>query len=137
MIANQCHIELNSWLTHPQTLVENLRTARLPPLVVFEANAGKVGLLTRSEIVHLVAFSGTLHDLSVMVDDMAERGLQGKEASQAVQVLLSNACGNAAEFLAAVPGIAGADQDRAFISALRECHAKGWTGPGRRSCAPG
>jgi hypothetical protein len=119
VIANQCLIELGKWrlAPPPPTRIEP-RTARLPPLVIFQANAGQAGLLSRDENIHLIGFSGTLHDLSIAVSDMIERELQDPEIRQHVAVLLSNACCSAAMFLAAVPGIPDADKDRPFIETL-------------------
>ncbi len=134
MVSNQCLVELRYLLDGGSQ--KNPRTARLPPLVIFEANAEKVGLLTRGEIIHLIGFSGTLHDLSVMAtNEMTESGGvtpmrgsrpppietdQGDQGSREIlQVLLSNACGHAADFFEAV-GID--DEDRPFIDALKRAH---------------
>jgi hypothetical protein len=120
MVGLQCLIELYSWLkVERPTAVKNPRTARLPPLTIYNANAAKIGLLTRAEIVPLVGFSGTLHDIFAVADDMTLRGLQGPEARETLQILLSDACGNVADFLEIVPGIEGSDRDRQFISELR------------------
>jgi hypothetical protein len=96
----------------------------LPPLTIYKGNAGKIGLLTRNEIVPLIGFSGTLHDISVVVDEMIQRGLQGLETRETLEVLLSNACGKAADFLEVVSGIEGNDRDRPFIAALRAAHSR-------------
>jgi hypothetical protein len=125
MVAMQCLIELDGWLkAAPPPAVKNPRTARLPSLTILEATAGKIGLLTRDEIVHLIGFAGTLHDISVAVEDMIDRQLQGAENRQTLTVLLSNACGNAAKFLEAVPGIESAEKDRPFIEELKAAHKK-------------
>ena len=47
------------WIPRRQQRLKDPRTARLPPLTIFDANAGKLGLLTDDEIVPLIAFSGT------------------------------------------------------------------------------
>jgi hypothetical protein len=123
MVAEQCILELRHWrVAQPPPTPINPRTALLPPLVIFSGNSGKVGLLSREEILHLIGFSGTLHDLSIVVNDMIERDVHGKEYRERVQVLLSNACGSAAKFLAAVPGIADAADDQPFIEALRKAY---------------
>lgn len=117
MVAKVCLDELNSWRNAGAD--KDPRTARLPPLTIFDANAGKIGLLTDDEIVPLIAFSGTLHDLSVVVGGITEPRVW--EAREDIQVLLSNACGYAADFLATPPGIRGAYRGRRqLISALRE-----------------
>jgi hypothetical protein len=122
-IATQCHAELWTWLSAPPPpAIKNLRTSRLPPLAIYQANLTKIGLLTRDEIVQLIGFSGTLHDIAMVVDDMAQRQAQGPDERKTIELLLSNACGHAADFLEAVPGIAGADQDRPFIEELRKAH---------------
>jgi hypothetical protein len=116
MAGFQCRKELDSWLKAELSPAQkNPRTARLAPLRIYEANAGAIGLLTREEIVPLVGFSGTLHDISVVVEDMIRRGSQDPKEYQTLQLLLSNACGAAADFLEAVPGIEGRVQDRRFI----------------------
>jgi hypothetical protein len=58
MVATQCHLELWTWHNAPQPpAVKNLRTSRLPPLAIYQANLSKIGLLTREEIVALICFS--------------------------------------------------------------------------------
>jgi hypothetical protein len=112
MVAEQCFLELKSWLdAPPPPAYKNPRTARMPPLMILQANAGKVGMLTRDEVVHLIRFSGALHDLSVVVNDMSDRQLNGLENREVLEILLSNACKYAADFFAVVPGIAGAEKD--------------------------
>jgi hypothetical protein len=51
----------------------NPRSAALPPLTIYEANASKVGLLMRGEIIPLIAFAGTLADLRNLVNDIQRR----------------------------------------------------------------
>jgi hypothetical protein len=121
-IGLQCHIELASRRASGPAR-SPVVTARLPRLIVYEANANKIGLLTREEILALIGFSGTLHDIVSHVDDMSRlEPFPGPDARQALMVLLSNACGLAADFLEAVPGIPGAEQDRPLIAELRAAH---------------
>jgi hypothetical protein len=106
---------------------KNLRSLRMPPLTIFRANAGKVGQLTRDEIVHLIGFSATLFDMSVVANDLMGREMKGpriREDVDMLQGMWSRACRHAAEFLAAVPDIPDAEKDQAFIAALRRVGLK-------------
>jgi hypothetical protein len=125
MAARQCLVELEHWLQGDARLVpKNPRTARFPPLTIYRANADKIGLLTRNEIVHLMGFAGTMHDISVVADDMMQREFRGPEHREVIELLLSNACGSAARFFEVVPGIEGSAHDRPFIEKLRAAHKK-------------
>ena len=129
MVATQCLREFNDWCDAPQPPVQkNLRTAKFPPLAIYEGNTSKIGLLTRGEIVPLIAFSGTLHDLGVAVNEMAitptsmqilTNPNQGFENQQTLKLLLSNACQKAADFLEVVP-VPKAEKSSGFISELRK-----------------
>jgi hypothetical protein len=123
MVALVCLREFDS--RHNAGANVDPRTARLPPLTIFDANAGKLGLLTDDEIIPLIAFSGTLHDLSVVVGGITkEREWGDGGAREDIQVLLSNACGYAATFLASPPGIRGSTDTRRqqLIAELRKRH---------------
>jgi hypothetical protein len=72
--------------------------------------------------VSLIGFSGTLHDISVVVEDMDRRAAHGSDDRQTLQMLFSNACGNAANFLEAVPDIEDAQKDQSFIQKLKAAH---------------
>ena len=125
MVALVCLREFDS--RHNAGANVDPRTARLPPLTIFDANAGKLGLLTNDEIVPLIAFSGTLHDLSVVVGSITKEGEWGDGgARENIQVLLSNACGYAATFLATPPGICGRTDKlrQQLIAELRERHQR-------------
>jgi hypothetical protein len=125
MVACQC-LSLGDLLS-ADLRQENVQLLRLPPLTIFQANAGKIGLLTHDEIVHLVGFSGELFNLSVLANSMLEREMKGpgiREDSLNLKKIRSRACGHAAEFLATVPGIPGADQDQTHIATLRQAAAE-------------
>ena len=125
-IGLQCLIELNSWAKAAASPApKNLRTAKLPRLVIYEANASKIGLLTRGEIMGLISFSGMLYDISVVIADMGLRSVQGPDDLRVLQALLSNACGATGDFLEAVTGIEEADKDRPFIQRLRAAQCAG------------
>jgi hypothetical protein len=120
-IAFQCLAELSAWRGLAAGPTEkNLRTARLPPLTIYPANAYKIGLLTRAEILALVGFAGTLHDIGVVLVDLTARGVQEPNV---IMLLLSNACGLAADFFESVPGLDGAHLDKPFIARLRSAQA--------------
>ena len=120
VVALQCLIELDGWTKAAATSTpKSVRTAKLPQLTIYEANASRVGLLTRNEIVSLIGFAGTLHDISVVVEDVNGRASHRPDESQTLQVLFSNACGNAANFLESVPNIEGSQRDQVFIRRLK------------------
>jgi hypothetical protein len=118
MVARQCLLLKD--LLIGDLRQENVQLLRLPPLAIFQANAGKIGLLTHDEIVRLVGLAGELFNLSVLANSLLERKMTGpgiREDSLELDKIRSRACGHAAEFLATVPD---ANQDQAFISALRQ-----------------
>jgi type II secretory pathway pseudopilin PulG len=129
MVAAQCRHEFTSWHdAPPPPSQKNLRTAKFPPLLIYEGNVSKIGLLTRPEIVSLIAFHGTLHDISRVVNDMEGTDItndvktapnQGPENRKTLMLLLSNACQKAADFLGAVPDIPEARNSSTFVSELR------------------
>ena len=126
-IGLQCLFELKSWQRlEPPPAKRTLITARFPRLVIYEANANRIGLLTRDEIMGLIGFFGTLQDISVVVLDMETRQIQGADERERIETLLSNACGSAADFLDSVIGIDDSEKDKRFIEKLRTAHeAKG------------
>jgi type II secretory pathway pseudopilin PulG len=86
-IGLQCLIELDTWTKAPAPAApKNLRTAKLPHLTIYEANASRIGLLARNEIIGLIGFSGTLHDLSIVVEDMERRQAQGPDDRQTLRI---------------------------------------------------
>jgi type II secretory pathway pseudopilin PulG len=128
MIALQCLREFHDWCNASPPAQKNLRTAKFPPLIIYDGNVSKIGLLSRDEILSLIAFSGTLHDIGVVVHDMAgitdTNGIitapnQGPENRETLKLLLSNACQKAADFIQAVPGISKAEKGPEFVSELR------------------
>jgi hypothetical protein len=120
MVAKQCRIELSFLIALPPPPAPyNFRSARFPSLVIYEGSSSKIGLLTRDEIVWLIAFSGSMNDIASVVDDKTQRQAQGPDDREDPKLVLSNACGPAADFLEAVPGIPDADQDRPYIETLR------------------
>jgi hypothetical protein len=62
MIALVCVRELEDWLRvlHSPGVQKDPRTARLPPLTVYNSVCGNIGRLTRDEIVPLIGFAGTV-----------------------------------------------------------------------------
>jgi hypothetical protein len=122
LVAREC-LHLAELLSSGDPAQMNLRSLRMPPLTILQANAGKIGLLTRDEIVHLIGFSATLFDMAVVANDLMGRQMTGsriREDTLLLGKMRSKACGHAAEFLTAVPGIPGAERDRRFIEALRQ-----------------
>jgi hypothetical protein len=69
--------------------------------------------------VSLIKFSGTLHDIATVVADIERRQAPGPDDCKALQMVFSNACGSAAEFFEAVPGIEGAEKDVSFVRELK------------------
>jgi hypothetical protein len=95
----------------------------LPPLTILQANAGKIGLLTREEVLNLVGLSSVLFDMSVFVNDETERLRiypAGKLNVSKWRWLCAEACRHAAEFLVRVPDIPGTDQDRELLAQLKK-----------------
>jgi hypothetical protein len=122
MTASQCLKTLNDF-TRTDSTTKNPRSALMPRLVIYEQNTGKIGLLSRNEIVNLIRFSGELYDLSVVANDLIRRQMAGPIVTGDVLLLrrmLADACRYAADFMETVPGIPDADEDRPFIVRLRE-----------------
>jgi hypothetical protein len=75
------------------------RSASLPPLTVFEANAGRIGVLDRTEITSLIAYSSNLADLRYLVGDLRRSGRMEQEDKQLIAQILANAWLAASVFL--------------------------------------
>jgi hypothetical protein len=137
MIAFQCLAEFGSWraiLSAPGAQ-KDPRTALLPPLTIYNSVSSKIGRLSREEIVPLIGFAGSLHDVRTVAARMAQQTTtQTNNDQQTIALLLSNACGNAAKFYRAVHDIPGAERDRPFIERLEAAssameHARAKTPP--------
>jgi hypothetical protein len=123
MIALVCIKEFEDWrrLLNKYGAQKDPRTARLPPLTIYNSVCSNVGRLTRAEIVPLIKFAGTLHDIEIIATKMAVQSTaQTAHDQQTIALLLSNVCGYAAEFYESVPGLPDANLDRPFIKRLGE-----------------
>ena len=131
MTASQCLKTLNDF-TRTDSTTKNPRSALMPRLVIYEQNTGKIGLLSRDEIVNLIRFSGELYDLSVVANALIRRQMAGPRVTGDVlllQRMLADACRYAADFMESVHHIPDADEDRPFIVRLREAAHRVNPGP--------
>jgi len=123
MIATVCIREFEDWRALRSGAEKNPSTARLPPLSIYNSVCGNVGRLTRAEIVPLIKFAGTLHDIEIVAAKMAVQSTtQSANDQKTIALLLSSACGYAAEFCEVVPGIPDAHLDQPFIRRLKEAY---------------
>lgn len=122
MVAQQCIMEFQDWRTSKNEAVQNRKppaTAIMPTLHVYMSNASQIGRLNRDEIVAIVGFAGTLADIRTYAEDMQSRP-QTHDDKERMMLMLSNACGKAAECLKAMPA-PDAEADRTFIAHLNLC----------------
>jgi hypothetical protein len=112
--------ELNGWRTTPYPEYRSLRKLKLLRLMVYEANASRIGFLTLKEILTLIGLSEALGLISIAAEQMEQTRTQSVSDRQWMQVHLSHVCLCAADFLEAVPGIEVADDD--FTEKLRAAH---------------
>jgi hypothetical protein len=127
MIALICVRELEEWRALRSGAQKDPRTARLPPLTIYNSVCGNVGRLTREEIVPLIKFASTLHDIETVAAKMAVQStIQTAHDQQTIALLLSNACGYAAEFYEAILGIPDAHLDQRSLNASRKLIRR-WT----------
>lgn len=121
MIGFQLLVEYRDWLgiLKLDKCQKNSRTAFLPPLTIYEAMAENIGRLSRDEIVALIGFAGTVSDIGIVGRDLAARDAQSVDDQSRLVLLLSSACGKAAECLSALP-MPDAGKDKRFIGALQE-----------------
>ena len=131
MTASQCLKTLGGFSGTDST-TKSPRSALMPRLVIYEQNAGKIGLLSRNEIVNLIRFSGELYDLSIVANDLIRRQTESPGVTGdtlLLQRMLADACRYAADFIESVPDIPDADEDRPFIVRLREAAHRVNPGP--------
>jgi hypothetical protein len=127
MTASQCLKTLDDF-SRTESATKSPRSALMPRLVIYEQNTGKIGLLSRDEIVNLIRFSGELYDLSIIANDLIRSpGVTGDVLL--LQRMLADACRYAADFMESVPDIPDADEDRPFIVRLREAERRVNPGP--------
>jgi len=121
MIANQCVVELQSWIDVKKTGgMKDSRTARLPPLLIYAAMTPQFGRLSRPEIIGLIGFAGTLHDLSTVAESLARKTTQSPDDQETMIILTSNACCEAAKCLRAILAPDSAE-DGSFLAVLDRC----------------
>ena len=92
LTASQCLKTLNDF-TRTDSTTKNPRSALMPRLVIYEQNTGKIGLLSRNEIVNLIRFSGELYDLSVVANDLIRRQMAGPASDGRRPVIAADAGG--------------------------------------------
>ncbi len=123
MIALVCIREFEDWRALHSGAQKDPRTARLPPLTIYNSICDNVGRLTRREIVSPIRFAGTLRDIETVATKMAAQSTgQTAHDQHTIALLLSNACGYAAEFYEAVPGIPDAHLHQQFIKRLKQLY---------------
>ncbi len=123
MIGLQCMHECKDWQSSisPRMAPKSTRTAKMPPLTIYNSISPRIGLLTREEIVPLISFSGTIHDAQMVVQSIDNRGTHpNDEDKRLLAFLFSNTCLHAANFLDSVKDIPPCESDAVFISKLRE-----------------
>jgi hypothetical protein len=120
LIANVCIHELRHWQRILHVVGQkDPRTAFFPPLTIYHPVSGNIGRLTRGKIVSLISFAGTLHDIEIVATRIDKNTIQAKHDQETIALLLSNACGSAAEFYEAVLDIPDANLDEDFVVQLK------------------
>jgi hypothetical protein len=120
LVARLCLHEQTAWNDAASSAADKkVRTAKLPPLIIYSGNANRIGLLSRGEIISLIKFSSTLNDIAVVVRDIERGDALAPKDCRTLQMLFSNACGYAAEFFVAVPDVEGATLDQVFVLELK------------------
>jgi hypothetical protein len=130
MIGLQCLYECRAWNKYVGSIYDKeLRTAKLPPLTIYNSVSPRTGLLAREEIVPLIGLSGTLHDINMVIQAAeikvyydSAKPITSQNERKTLALLFANACVQAANFLTSVTGIPLTEEDDRFIKALRSAH---------------
>jgi len=121
MIALVCIKEFEDWRDLRSGAQKDPRTARLPPLTIYNSVCSNVGQLTREEIVPLIKLASTLHNIEIVAGRLAAQGTsQTRHEQQTIAMHLFDACHYAADFCEAVPADARIDQG--LTKRLREAY---------------
>lgn len=102
IIANVCFSELRDWQRILPVVGQQKDPRNIPPLTIYHSVSGNIGRLTRGEIVSLISFAGTLYKIEVVAKRIDENVIQAKSNQETIALLLSDACGEAADFYEAV-----------------------------------